>query len=84
MFSEELIFITLQKILSQTLSVPAASITKSSSMDNLAAWDSLHFLIIINETEEAFDFRFSSAEIISLRSVPLLIEAVKRKKKGPL
>jgi acyl carrier protein len=76
MSNDETVFCQLQEILSRVLSVPVSRITTSSSMDNLAEWDSLRFLMVITEVEKFFFVRASGAELKSLRSVKSLMQFI--------
>jgi acyl carrier protein len=59
----------LHEVVGRALNVAAASISDESSPETLRRWDSLRHLDLMNTIEDAYDVRFSTAEIIRARSV---------------
>jgi acyl carrier protein len=59
----------LHEVVARALNVASASISDESSPETLRRWDSLHHLDLMNTIEDAYDVRFSTAEIVQARSV---------------
>lgn len=76
MFNKAAAFQRLQQILSDKLGVPLQAITQNTSMDNLPQWDSLQFLLIIDQVEKEFGFRFKRDQLLNLRSVQDFIDNI--------
>jgi acyl carrier protein len=73
-------FEKLQLILSRILRVPVDMITPLSSMDNLAQWDSLYFLLVIDSVEKAFNIKLNAADLRAFRSVQSFLDVIQLEK----
>ena len=60
---------SLAQVIGRALGVPPESIADDSSPDTLHRWDSLNHLDLMNEIEDAFDIRFTTAEIMQAVTV---------------
>lgn len=59
----------LHDVIARVLKIPVASITDESTPDTLRRWDSLRHLDLMTAVEDAFSVRFSTAEIVRVKSV---------------
>jgi acyl carrier protein len=59
----------LHDVIARALNVPVASIADDSSPQTLRRWDSLRHLDLMTAVEDAYDVRFSTAEIMRAKSV---------------
>jgi acyl carrier protein len=82
MSNDEKAFARLRAALSRALGLPAEAITMSSSMDNVAGWDSLRFLLVLTEVEAEFGLKFARGEMRTLRSVKGILGAIAKKRGG--
>lgn len=55
------------------------TVTRATTAKDVADWDSLRHVLIIAGVEEAFDIRFSSAEMDGLQTVGDFVDLVERK-----
>lgn len=69
----------LHDVVARALKVPAASITDASSPETLRGWDSLSHLDLISEIEDAYAARFSTGEIMRVKSVADLRQLLRAK-----
>lgn len=69
----------LHDVVARALKVPAASITDASSPETLRGWDSLTHLDLISEIEDAYAARFSTGEIMRVKSVADLRHLLREK-----
>jgi acyl carrier protein len=60
---------TLCEVVGRALNVAVASISDESSPETLRRWDSLCHLDLMTTIEDAYDVRFSTAEIVQAKSV---------------
>jgi acyl carrier protein len=63
---------TLKRTLSDVLGVPATSITDDTSMDTVAAWDSLKHLNLVLALEEQFGISLTEEQSFEILSYPLI------------
>ncbi len=56
-----------------------AALTRDTSPDSMATWDSFTHLNLVMETEKAFSIRLPAARIASIRTLGALIDAVREK-----
>ena len=68
----------LNLILSKILEVPAEEINDLSSPENVPSWDSFNGLMLVSELETAFNVKFSMQEVIAVKCVKDIKEALKR------
>jgi acyl carrier protein len=59
----------LHDVIARALNVPPASVSDESSPETLRRWDSLRHLDLLNTVEDAYEVRFSTAEIMRAKSV---------------
>lgn len=60
---------TLHEVVARALRIPATSVTDESSPGTLRRWDSLHHLELMTQIEDAYDVRFSTADMVRAQSV---------------
>lgn len=65
-------------VLARTLEVPLASVPVDAAQGSLERWDSLGHLNVVMELEAAFGVSFSTDEAVGMRSVPEIVEILKR------
>ncbi len=74
------------EIAEKTLSVfqsvfgEAANLNGQTTADDIAKWDSLNHIILIQELEKMFDMKFDLFEIIEIRDVAGIINYIFSKK----
>lgn len=66
----------LKALVAAELELPIDRITDAAGAETLEAWDSLGHLKVILAVEQAFDVRFSTAEIPEVASLELLLAAL--------
>lgn len=66
-------------LMAVVLEVNANEIAADSSMDSVAAWDSLKHMKLIMALEQELDIEFDDEEIVDMLSVPLIVLTVKAK-----
>ena len=67
------------KVFSEVLTIPIESISDETSPENTPQWDSLQAMNLVVALETAFDVRFSTKEIISMRTVGLVRKVLREK-----
>ena len=60
---------TVAQVFAEVLSIPVAGINDDTSPENTPAWDSLQAMNLVVALEEAFSVRFSTKEIVSMRTI---------------
>jgi acyl carrier protein len=60
---------SLHQVIGRALNVPAASVSDESGPGTLRRWDSLRHLDLMTAIEDAYEVRFSTAEIMRAASV---------------
>ena len=68
------LFLKVQQIISTTLKVPPDKITRETSENDLAAWDSLAHVNLMMSLEQAFDLSLEVEDFPKLTSVPAILE----------
>jgi acyl carrier protein len=63
-------------ILSQVLGVARQRVTLEASPDTMTEWDSLKHMNLVLALEEAFEIRFTDAEIGEIVTVPRIVAAL--------
>jgi acyl carrier protein len=63
---------TLKTTLSSVLGIPASSIGDETSVDSVAAWDSLKHLSLVLALEERFGISFTEEQTLEIVSYPLV------------
>jgi len=69
----------LLRTVSQVFGVPVEEITEQSSPETIATWDSLKHMNLVLALEQEFGVRFTDEEIMSMVSVELLLNTLKRR-----
>jgi acyl carrier protein len=59
----------LHEVIARALNVPVASVSDQSNPDTLRRWDSLRHLDLMTAVEDTYGVQFSTAEIVSAKSV---------------
>jgi acyl carrier protein len=67
------------KVFSEVLSIPIEKISDDTSPENTPQWDSLQAMNLVIALEAAFDVRFSTREIVSMRTVGLVRKVLRNK-----
>ena len=71
----------LKRIMADVLEVNADKISKESSMETIASWDSLKHMELMVAIEENFDITMLSMdEIVEMTTFPKIIEILQNKK----
>jgi acyl carrier protein len=68
----------LKNLLSQILGVSAQAITDDSGVNTISTWDSFNGLLIATELERVFEVKFTMEEIVSVKTVKDIKDALKR------
>lgn len=68
----------LYSILSGVLDIPANQVTDETSPENTAGWDSFNGLMLVTELEKGFDVKFDIEEVIAVKNVRDIKEALQR------
>ena len=66
-------------VFSEVLGVPPESIGDETSPENTPQWDSLNAMNLVVALEGAFNIRFSTKEIVSMRTVGLVRKVLRAK-----
>ena len=67
------------KVFSEVLSIPSEQISDQTSPENTPAWDSLQAMNLVVAIEESFSVKFSTKEIVSMRTVGLVRQVLRDK-----
>jgi acyl carrier protein len=59
-------------VFAETLGIPPAGVSDATAPENTPEWDSVKAMDLVVALEEAFDVRFSTKEIISMRTVGIV------------
>lgn len=62
----------LKQVLADVFGVDAATVGEESSVDSIAAWDSLNHLNLVLALEEQFGVSFSEEQIVEMMNYPLV------------
>ena len=68
----------LKSILSNVLNINEDTINDETSPDNVEMWDSFAGLMLVTELESQFSIKFSMDEVVAVRNVGDIKEALKR------
>ena len=68
----------LNQILAKVLGINQDQITDQTSPDNVETWDSFNGLMLVSELENEFNVRFTMDEVISVKCVKDIKEALKK------
>jgi len=71
------LFLKVQQVISTTLKVPSDKITRDTSENDLAAWDSLAHVNLMMSLEQTFDLFLEVEDFPKLTSVPAILEYLK-------
>jgi len=71
------LFLKVQQVISTTLKVPSDKITRETSENDLAAWDSLAHVNLMMSLEQTFDLFLEVEDFPKLTSVPAILEYLK-------
>ena len=66
----------LKKVLAKVLEIEEGAITEDTSPDNVENWDSFNGLMLVSELENTFDVKFTMDEVVSVKSVGDIKEAL--------
>ena len=72
----------INEIVAQILEIPITKINENSNSEDIAEWDSMSHVQIIDTIEKAFDIQFDLLEVIELESILDIAQAVARIKNG--
>jgi acyl carrier protein len=61
-----------EKVFAEVLRIPADSINETTSPDNTPKWDSTSAIDLTLAIEDEFGVRFTTKEIVSMRSIALV------------
>jgi acyl carrier protein len=64
--------IMLKQVLADVFGVDVATVGEESSVDSIAAWDSLNHLNLVLALEERFGVSFSEEQIVEMMNYPLV------------
>lgn len=71
------LFPKVQELISHTLKLPSAKITRDTSDMDLAAWDSLAHVNLMMSLEQTFDLFMEVEDFAKLTSVPAILAYLK-------
>ena len=71
------LFFKVQEVIASTLKVPPDKITRETSENDLAAWDSLAHVNLMMSLEQTFDLFLEVEDFPKLTSVPAILEYLK-------
>jgi len=69
----------LHAVFSETLAIPLERVGDQTSPENTPEWDSLKAMDLVVALEAAFQVRFSTKEIISMRTVGMVRKVLAKK-----
>ena len=75
---DRLIMKKLNSILSRVLEINEYSINDETSPENVDKWDSFNGLVLVSELEKEFNVKFTMEEVISVKCVRDIKEALKK------
>jgi acyl carrier protein len=75
-------FEKIQYVIATTLKVSPDKITKETSDEDLAAWDSLAHVNLMMSLEQTFDLFLEVEDFPKLTSVPAILEYLREQGKG--
>lgn len=70
------------KVVGQVMNVKAAEINRASSPETIENWDSLQHMNLILALEEEFQVKFTDENIVSMVSVGIIEDTLKKKGVG--
>ena len=70
------VFDRLADVIRTTFRLPNAAISRETTADDVAGWDSLRHAILLMNVERAFAIRFDPAEVLDLDNVGALADVV--------
>jgi acyl carrier protein len=59
-------------VFAETLGIPVEGISDATAPENTPEWDSLKAMDLVVALEGAFDVRFSTKEIVSMRNIGIV------------
>ena len=59
----------LYKIIAKVFSISESEISGESSPENIKAWDSFNWYVLVDELENHFNVKFTISEIIDVKNV---------------
>ena len=71
-------FDQLQQTIAATLNIPPDTITADTQDTDVAAWDSLGHVNLMMSLEETFDIYLEVEDFAKLKSVPAIVDFLKR------
>ena len=63
-------------ICSQVFNIPGLTITESLDATQVDTWTSLSFMVLLSRIEEEFGFKFRLIELLKIRDIGTLIDAI--------
>lgn len=69
----------LKQVIADCLQISVNRVTPSLSQDDIADWDSMAMVNLISEIETVFNVSFDINDMLSFKSVGLIIELLKEK-----
>lgn len=72
----------LKEVMATVLGVPAASISEATSMDTIAAWDSIKHMNLVLALEEEFGISIPDGDAANITSYPLIKLVLNEQSKG--
>jgi acyl carrier protein len=70
----------LQNIFRKVFDEPNLHISKETTMEDIAAWDSLHNVMLIDEIESRFNLEFELDDLMDMNDVDAIIKKIISKK----
>ena len=77
--SREELLNQMRPVFNDIFDVPEEEITESTTLKEIAGWDSLNHIILIATLETVFSIRVDMKESMNLRSVRLLLDYIEEK-----
>ena len=59
----------LYKVIAKVFSISESEISDESSPENIEAWDSFNWYVLVDELENHFNVKFTISEIIDVKNV---------------
>lgn len=75
-----MMFNQITEVLCAVFDIESSQITPTTSKGDLTEWDSMKQLELITALEKKFSIKFTMDEMISIDSVPKIIEALEKRK----
>ena len=66
------------EIFSIVMDVPQDQLNDNTDKDSLETWDSLQYMNLIFALEEAFDMKFTDAQIMEMQNLGEIVQAIEQ------